>query len=63
MYDEIKEEVKDCIEDEKRDWHKYEEMAKEMRAAGHEHYAGILEDIAHDEEMHMKYLKGMHEKM
>lgn len=56
MTETLKQEIMTSISEEEHDAEKYRRMAEEAKKCGHNHVAGVLEDIACEECIHKKYL-------
>ena len=55
----VKDKIRDYMTAEEKDIEKYIGLAAEAEAEGCKHAAGVLRDIAHDEETHLKVLSEM----
>lgn len=56
MNDELINKIHLKIDEETKDHEEYLEMAAMLKEHGCEEAAGVIEDIAHDEETHIKFL-------
>lgn len=57
MMDELKRKIEEAISEERRDKEKYLNMAEEARECSCDRIAGMLDDIAEEEDSHKTLLK------